>query len=361
MKIPFFCLIVLLIICCPSLALENTYPVQFLQKLTSAENLGMGGGITAHSIGARALNNNPAGLALNNGNELFFGSYSTPRLNAVVMKENKNEDWEDFGIYNIEPTEIEYINYSMPRSKIGNIGIGLAYNHSGRFIRVNKEGKAVNSFPQDDLVIGIGYGLDLGKGLSLGVDVKSLRSKMPIDGKNKITRAYTLNLGFMHQISDRARLGAVMRDIGKEISVKSPEKPRKINKSFLLGGMFNIRNSQKSSINISADINPPFKDGVRYNVGTELIYVKRLILRLGYINDIQNYEDSLYNIDKDLYTDLKRLWITKGLTVGAGVRFGDAELNVARTPHRKPKSTKGEKIRIEDEESITSLSFIARF
>ncbi|MGB9596798.1 MAG: hypothetical protein ACPL7B_11000, partial [Candidatus Poribacteria bacterium] len=228
MKTFFFCLAITLILCCPLIALENIYPADFLQKLTSAENLGMGGGIIAYSTGARALNNNPAGLGLDNGNELFFGSYQTPRLESIIMKENMNEYWEDFGKYSIKPTEIEFINYSLPKSKIGNIGLSLAYNHSGRFIRVNKEGKAINAFPKDDIVFGIGYGLNLGNGLAVGFDIKSLRSKMPIDEKDKITRAYALNLGFMHQISDRARIGAVLQDVGKEISVKSPEKPRKL-------------------------------------------------------------------------------------------------------------------------------------
>lgn len=361
MKTFFFCLAITLTLCCPLPASENIYPAEFLQKLTSAENLGMGGGIIAYSIGARALNNNPAGLGLHSGNELFFGSYQTPRLEAIVMKENINEDWEDFGKYSIKPTEIEFINYSLPKSKIGNIGLILAYNHSGRFIRVNNEGKAINAFPQDDIVFGIGYGLNLGNGLAVGFDIKSLRSKMPIDEKDKITRAYALNFGFMHQISDRARIGAVLQNVGKEISVKSPEKPRKLTRNFVLGGIYNIRDSQKSSINISADINPPFKDGVRYNVGAELTYVKRFILRIGYVRNIQNYDDPLYNISEDSYANLRRLWTIEGLTFGAGIKFGNAELNIARTPQRKPKSIEGEKIRMEDEEPITSLSFITRF
>jgi len=361
MKTLFFCSIVILIICCPLFASEDLYPADFLQKLTSAENLGMGGGITAYSTGARALNNNPAGLGLENGNELFFGSYRTPNLDAVIMKENVDKDWEDFGKYSIKPTEIEYINYSLPKSKIGNIGLGLAFNHSGRFIRVNKEGKAVNAFPQDDIVISIGYGLNLGKGLAVGFDVKSLRSKMPSDEKDKITRAYALNMGFMHQISDRARIGAVLQDIGKELSVKSPEKPKKLSKSFILGGMYNIRNSKNSSINISADINPPFKDGLRYNVGTELIYAKRFIVRIGYMRDTQTYIDPFYNISEDSYSNQKRLWIREGLTFGAGIKFKNAELNIARIPHREPKSNDEEKIRLENQESITSLSLIAKF
>jgi hypothetical protein len=361
MKIFFFCLATALIINCPLFALEYTYPAGFLQELTPAENLGMGGGITAYSIGARALNNNPAGLALEKGHEFFIGSYRTPNLEATIMKQNENEDWEDFGRYGVKQTEMEYINYSLPNSKLGNLGLSLAFNHSGRFIRVNEEGKAVNGFPQDDIVLGAGYGLGLGKGLAVGFDIKSMRSKMPADKGDKITRAYAINVGLMHQISDRARIGAVWQDIGKELSVKSPAKPRKIRQNFILGAMYNIKNIKKTKINVSIDINPPFEDGIRYNVGTELIYAQRLMLRIGYMRYTQNYYDPFYNISENTYTSPERLWTKEGLTFGAGIKFKNAEINIARMPYREPNLNDGEKIRLEDQESITSISLIVRF
>jgi hypothetical protein len=361
LRILSICLIITAFICFSSFASENKYPAGFLQELAPAENLGMGGGITAYSIGARALNNNPAGLALEKGNEFFIGSYRTPNLEAIIMKQNQNEDWEDFGSYGVKRTEMEYINYSLPKSKLGNLGLSLAFNHLGRFIRVNEEGKAVNAFPQDDIAIGAGYGLELGKGLAVGFDAKSMRSKTPGDKGDKITRAYAMNVGLMHQISDRVRVGAVWQDIGKELSVKSPDKPRKIRQNFILGAMYNIKNIKKTKINVSADLNLPFEDGLRYNVGTELIYAQRLTLRIGYMRDTQEYYDSFYNISENSYTNPERQWVREGLTFGAGVKFKNAEINIARTPYREPNLKDGEKLRLENKESITSLSLIVRF
>lgn len=354
-------LLLFVILCYPLFASEDKYGAEFLNQMVSAEGGGMGESPTAYSIGSRSLNNNPAGLSFSKGSELFIGSYRTPHVVAVIMKENEKEDWEDFGRYDIKPTEVEYVNYSLPSSKLGNLGLSFALNHSGRFIRVNKEGKAVNAFPQDDMLIGVGYSIKLPKEFALGFDLKSLRSKVPTDKEDKIGRTYALNVGLMQQVSDRVRIGISLQNIGNKLSFKESNIPSKLRKNFLLGAIYKVKDGKKSKLSVSMDVNPPFEDGLRYNAGVELLYAQCLAIRAGYMRDTQPYDDALVNLDDGSSVYEKRVWVREGVTLGVGIRLKNTEINIARAPRREPTLNDGEKLRLEKQESVTSLSFIARF
>jgi hypothetical protein len=360
-KMTFICLLLLFVLCCSSVNAEGKYGAEFLQQLASAESNGMGESTVAYSIGARALNNNPAGLSFGMGNELLVGSYISPRVSATILEKNGDELWEDYGKYEIERTEMTYINFAIPPSKGGNIGVSLAFNHGGRFIRVNEEGKAINAFPRDDLLLGIGYSVKLTKGFAFGLDAKALRSKLPTDKGSQIGRTYAMNVGFMHQINDKARIGASLQNIGNKLSFKMPDIPDKLRRDFEFGALYNIINSKKSNLSVSFDINPPFDNGLRYSVGTELLYSQRLAFRIGYIRDTQPYYDSFFNMIDGASVKEKRVWIRKGITIGAGLKLKNADVNIAMTPSREPDLSDEEKLRLDDQKSIISFSFSARF
>jgi len=354
------CLILLVILCYPLLASEDKYGAEFLNQMVSAEGGGMGESLISYSIGSRSMNNNPAGLSFSKGNELFIGSYRTPHVVAIIMKEN-GKIWEDFGKYDVKSTETEYINYLLPRSKLGSLGLSFAFNHSGRFIRVNEEGTAINAFPQNDMLIGIGYSLNLNKGIAVGFDFKSLRSKIPTDNGNKIGRAYVMNVGLMHQVSDRVRIGASLQNIGNKLSFKESDISGKLRRNFILGAIYKVKDSKKSKLSVSMDVNPPFEDGLRYKTGIELLYAQCLAIRAGYMRDTQPYDDALLNLNDSSSVYEKRVWVREGITLGVGIKLKNAEINLARTPHREPSLNDGEKLRLEKQESVTSFSFIARF
>jgi len=299
-KAIFACLLIQIIFCYSyaysSEDIRNGYGAKFLQQLSSAEINGIGEGAVARSTGVRALNNNPAGLAFGGGNELLIGSYRSPDVSVTIMKENTDEIWEDYGKYEVEATEMAYINYAIPTGRIGKIGMSFAFNHGGRFIRVNEEGKAINSFPKDDILLGIGYGIGLGKGLAFGIDAKVLRSKLIVDEGTEIGRTYAMNAGFMHQISNKVRIGMSLQNIGKDLSFKTPDVPSKLRRDFHLGALYNLLDSKKGKVSVSFDVNPPFQDGLRYSIGSELLYADCLAFRIGYMRDSQPYYDAFANL-----------------------------------------------------------------
>jgi hypothetical protein len=357
----FFTLLLLALTSQSSSASEEKYGADFLQQLTAAEVDGVGETLAAYSIGARSLNNNPAGLSYVEGSELLINVHRLPRITAVIMKEKGDGEWEDYARYNIEPTEMGLISYALPLGRFGNLGISSVFHYGGRFIRVDDEGKAVNAFPRDDLAFAIGYSLKISQGISVGFDIKSIRSKVLVDDRSNIGRTYATNIGFLHQIGTRVRVGAVLQNIGNELSFDAPDIPNNLRRRLLMGAMYTVRDSENSVLSLSMDANPPFEDGPRYNLGVELLYVQRVAFRIGYMRNTETYHEPLLNLHDQTPVYESRVWIRKGPTIGVGLRLGGVEINFARAPRREPTLNSGEKLRLEEHDSIMSFSCTAKF
>jgi hypothetical protein len=342
-------------------ASENKYGADLLQQMTVAESDGMGESFTTHSTGSRALNNNPAGLAYTQKSEFLISTHTLPAITAFIMKENQDGQWEDYGRYDIEPVDMALVSYVLPLGKFGSLGLGLVLGYSGRFIRVNEDGKAINGFPRDDLALTMGYSINIFRGFSLGFDIKSIRSKIPVKDGSSIGRTYASNIGFMHQIGKRVRVGAVLQNMGGSLSFDEPDIPNELRRRFMIGATYTLKDSGKSIIALSGDVNPPFDNGLRYNLGTELIYADVIALRIGYMRNTETYYENLVNLHDNMVTNDKRVWIRKGLTIGAGVKIGRFEVNAAKTPIREPILESDEKLRLKDHESIVSLSLTTKF
>ena len=360
-RLPCIALLLLILISQPSSASEEKYGADFLQQLTSAEADGMGESLTAYSTGARSLNNNPAGLSYAEGSELLINAHRLPRITAVIMKKNDDGEWADYGEYSVEPTDMALISYALPLKRFGNLGVSFVYHYGGRFIRVDEEGKAVNSFPRDDLAYAIAYSIKLFQSVSVGFDVESIRSKVPTDDGSSIERTRTMNVGLLHQAGKRVRVGAVLQNIGGKLSFDSPDIPGELRKRLLIGAMYVVKDSENSVLSLSADANPPFEDGPRYNLGAELLYAQRIALRVGYLRNTETYYQPLLNLHDESSVYENRVWTRKGVTIGLGLKLGNVEIDLARAPSREPDLKSDEKLRLEKHDSIISFSCNSRF
>jgi len=345
----------------PLSASEEKYGANFLQQLTSAQSDGMGESFTAHSTGVHSLGNNPAGLAYVEESELLINAHELPRITAVIMKENSDGKWEDCGRYDVEPTEMALVSYALPLSRFGKLGMSFAFHHAGRFIRVNEEGKAVNAFPKDDLILAIAYSLKIFQNFSAGFDAGTIRSKTPDDDGSSIGRTYAMNVGVLHQIGKRVRVGAVLQNIGSKLSFDSPNVPSSLRRRLLIGAVYAVKDSENSALSLSMDVNPPFDDGPRYNLGAEFLYAQRVTLRIGYLRNTEIHYEPLFDLHGELPVYGNRVWIRQGLTVGLGVRLGNVEINAARVPRREPVLSGDEKSRLEKHDPIMSFSCSAKF
>ena len=329
----------------------------FLQELTTTEYRGMGISFVGLVEGANSLGNNPAGLALGEDNSsTSFNLTRFPRTVAVFSKLNDRDKYEDYSQYDFSPFGAELLNYVHSFGKLGTLGLGVVLRHEGRFSRVNDEGKAVNTFPENDFAVTLGYGRKVAPGAYIGFDAKVIRSKAKdLKGDDYLGRGYAYNIGYIQRMNTHWKFGGVIRNLSNGLSFSSDEIPDKLRRDIIVGIAYQ-REDQRHSQKFGLDFNFPFKEGVNANIGGEFWYRQRIGMRLGYVRHIQKlFEPILYLNTGDIATE-ERLWATEGLTYGLGLRLHNLELNFAYTPQRKPEPQEAEKLRLEKGNAIISFS-----
>ena len=114
---------------------------------------------------------------------------------------------------------------------LGTIGFDLVFSHTGNFSRVNSEGKAINEFPENDLVIAFGYAKKI-LNTALGMDAKFIRSKaLDQEGEKTFVRGFVYDIGIIQKAGD-LKIGAVLKNLSNGLS-----HPRfRRNTSPLVGG-----------------------------------------------------------------------------------------------------------------------------
>ena len=328
----------------------------FLKQLLSAEQHGMGGSFVGTSHGANALGNNPAGISAAEGNRFVIHATRFPRTIAVLSKPNRNAHYEDYSRYEQPAYGIETLNYAFPMGKFGAVGLGFAFEQAGAFRRVDYSGKALNSFPENNLALGFSYGLKLFGGTHVGIDTKWLRSKVAdIDGTEHLGHGYAYNVGINQRIGNRTLVGLVARNLSNGLSFSEPSIPDVIERTIVAGISHQHQISGVTLLG-GIDIHPPFRDGIRANVGGEVWYRDRVGARIGYLRHTEKRYTRVFLLEESAFDAEERLWKAEGFCFGLGVRFGGITLNVAYTPQFVPVATEHERVHIVQGESLYTFS-----
>ncbi len=329
---------------------------RFLKQLLGAEYRGMGGSFVGATAGANALGNNPAGITNAKGDRFVLHMTRFPRTIALLSKPNLDADYEDNIKFDQRASGIETFNWAFPMTKFGTLGVAFSMAHAGTFRRVNHQGKALNNFPENNLAIGIGYGINCIGGTVVGFDARWLRSKITdSSGAEHFGRGYAYNIGLIHHIGDTLQLGVVLRNLSKGLSFIDPTIPDKIHRDIILGVTYQ-RDISNITMRIGLDIHPPFHDGARANIGVEIWYRDRIGGRIGYLRDTERRYASIYLLDELTFEMEERTWKAEGLCLGLGVRFGNIIINAAYTPQFEPTVSEDERIHIVQGTSIYSFS-----
>ncbi len=333
----------------------------FLRRLSSAEHLRMERSFVNSISGINALNSNPAGLSFIDTNRFTTHVSRFPRTVAIIAKLNDIERYEDHSQYALRASGIEFINYSKPLGKTGGFGFDFAVGHEGRFSRVNHLGKATNSFPETDFAIGFGYAVKLFRGFAFGADARWLRSKVQdAEGGRHIGHGYVYNLGLIQQLGKYLRIGGVIRNLSNGLSFTHNSIPDRIHRNVLLGGGYQLYHKDVS-IQIGLDLNPPFENGVRANLGGAVWYRGFIGGKIGYLRHTEKRFGSILNLETEQIEFEDRLWKTEGLTLGLGLQVRGIYINAAYTPQMHPTENDGEQIRIETGKSVYAFSIEQRF
>lgn len=330
---------------------------RFLKQLLGAEHHGMGSSFVGATRGANALGSNPAGISVAEGNRFVIHATRFPHTIALLSKPNFDEIYQDYSQYERRATGIETLNWALPMGKFGTFGLALAFEQEGAFRRVNHEGKALNSFPENNLAIGFGYGLNLFGGTIVGFDAKWLRSKVADDaaGSEHLGHGYAYNLGIIQQLGDTIQVGVVMRNLSNGLSFSDAAIPDAIHRDLGAGIAYH-RQVSDVALRFGLDIHPPFSDGICANLGAEAWYRQRIGGRIGYLRDTERRYASVLLLEDATFEIEERLWKAEGLCLGLGVRLGGLTLNAAYIPSFKPTVLEGERIYIVQGEAIYTFS-----
>ena len=329
----------------------------FLKQLLSAEQHGMGGSFVGTSHGANALGSNPAGISTAEGNRFVIHATRFPRTLALLSKPNHNANYEDYSRYEQRAYGIETLNYAFPMGKFGTVGLALAFEQAGSFRRVDHSGKALNSFPENNLAVGFSYGLKLFGSTRVGIDTKWLRSKVAdADGTEHLGHGYAYNVGISQRIGDRTLIGIVARNLSHGLSFSEPSIPDAMARTIVAGIAHQHQISDVVTLLIGSDVHAPFRDGISANVGGEVWYRHRIGTRIGYLRHTEKRYTRVFLLEDSTFEAEERLWKAEGFCFGLGVRFGGITLNAAYTPQFRPIATADERVHIVQGEAVYTFS-----
>ena len=328
----------------------------FLKRLLSAEQQGMGGSFVATSHGANALGSNPAGMSTAVGNRFVIHATRFPRTIALLSKPNSNANYEDYSRYEHRASGIETLNYTIPIGKLGALGLGLAFEQTGSFRRVDDTGKARNSFPENNLAAGLSYGLTLFDSTRIGIDTKWLRSKVAdLDGTEHLGHGYAYNVGISQRIGDRTLVGIVARNLSNGLSFSDPSIPDAMARTIVAGIAYRYPMSDVTLL-LGLDVHPPFRDGIRANVGGEVWYRQSVGARIGYLRHTEKRYTRMFLLADGAFEMEERLWKAEGFCFGIGVRFAGLILNAAYTPQFRPVAVANERVLMVQGEAMYTFS-----
>lgn len=328
----------------------------FLKQLLSAEQHGMGGSFVGTSHGANALGSNPAGISTAEGNRFVIHATRFPRTLALLSKPNQDANYEDYSRYEQRAYGIETLNYAVPIGKFGAVGFGLAFEQAGAFRRVDHSGKALNSFPGNNLAIGFSYGLKLFGGTRVGFDTKWLRSKVSdADGTEHLGHGYAYNVGISQRIGDSTLVGLVARNLSNGLSFSEPSIPDAMART-IVAGIAHQRQISDITLLIGLDVHSPFREGIRANVGGEVWYRHRFGIRIGYLRHAEKRYTRVFLLENGTFAAEERLWKAEGFCFGLGVRLGRITLNAAYTPQFQPIATENERVHVVQGETVYTFS-----
>jgi len=346
-----------------SVSAENTVAAAdgFLKQLLGAEHYGMGGSFVSTTRGANAISSNPAGIATAETNQFAIHATRFPRTITRLSKPNLNANYEEYSQYEQRAYGIETLNCAFPIGRFGTLGIAFSFLQEGRFQRVNHLGKALNSFPENNLAIGFSYGVNILKNTLIGIDTKWLRAKVTdADDREHLGHGYAYNIGVIQRVNDAVQVGVVARNLSNGLSFSDVSIPDRITRTIAVGVAYR-REISDVTLQIGFDVHPPFPDGLRTNVGAEVWYRRRIGARMGYLRHTERRYASVFLFEDGAFEMEKRLWKTEGLCFGLGIRLGNLTLDAAYVPQFIPTITAEEQHYTVQGENVYTFSIGQNF
>jgi Uncharacterised protein family (UPF0164) len=235
---------------------DGTSTAQFLKIGQGARAEGMGGAYVAVADEARAVSWNPAGLAQVSRQELAFD-------HLEFIEEIRTESLA--GVYPVNSVN-------------GSLGVGITYVNYGSIDRLDSSGNAeagetsVNSYSGT-----VSWGQAIGDRLALGAGLKILKQNLAGTSSN----GFAGDIGALfYLVPDKLSLGASIMNFGPKVKVDSTDEDLP---TIMRGGA--ALHAIPSKLLFALDIEKENDAAATLHAGTEYVYQKTFVGRVGYQNN----------------------------------------------------------------------------
>jgi len=243
----------------------GTTGATFLKIEAGARPVAMGGAFVAVADDANTTYWNPAGLAQIEEREI------------TAM----HNEW-------LEGIRYEFLGYVQPiKSERRSQGFGIsamALYTTGLEERTTETIEPEGTFGAYDIAVAGAYACEVGKGVSIGANVKLIQQTL----EDETAWSGAIDLGLLYRLPRPGRglrLGFAVQNIGPGIKFIKESDPLPLNLKGGIAKTFELR-SIKSQVTLAFDVNAPIDNVPNGHFGTEFVYGKmkdiELAARVGY-------------------------------------------------------------------------------
>jgi opacity protein-like surface antigen len=232
----------------------GTAALPFLRLGIGARALALGEAYAADAAGAEAAVLNPALLASSNRYHVAFTHDEYP-----------------------VDTAYEFGAFSVPLgAEAGTVALAIRYLSHGEMTRYDESGAPRGTFTAGDAAFGIAYGVRLFGGLSAGVNLNYLYSRLD----DVTANGFAADVGLAYQPLERLRFGFTAANLGPEITYD--EHPSPLPATLRLGAAGEVVNDPRHRVTLLADGVYPLYDEPYGCFGLQYTLYDTASLRGGY-------------------------------------------------------------------------------
>lgn len=193
-----------------------------------------------------------------------------------------------------------YFSVTKATDKWGTFGGNITYISYGQFTRTGATGVNLGTFDSYDIAATLSYGTPLAAGMSAGVSLKGIYSKLSDQGAGVevgkgTASGVALDLGYLWNITDRATLGAAVTNIGPKMTYIDAAQSDDLPRNLSVGLAYKVINGEYTRLVVTSEANKLLVDltgkvgeqvkEVIINSGAELTYANLISARGGYVYD----------------------------------------------------------------------------
>ncbi len=222
---------------------ESRAAAKFLLFEPSARAAGMGNAYVAIADDANSTYYNPAALADDSTRSVSTTFYKPiPSLASDIFN--------SFGAY----------TQSVPG--VGNLGFSLIYTSLGEQNRTGENGEDLGTFTSFGVAMGVSYGTELFRSVSMGVTVKLIHQNLTdkgagIEEGKGVGTTFGGDMGMMWQATDKLTLAWVLRNVGPNITFIDADQADPLPQNLTFGFAYDIYRRGNSKVLFTTDIYKP--------------------------------------------------------------------------------------------------------